>query len=227
VKVEAAVFDLDGTLVAFKFDVKGTRQSIISELSNRGFDTSELDQTTPTQTMVDAAREQIETGKASASFNAVRSMLYTILDASEIATSSETKVFPDTRETLDYLKSRGVRLGVLTNSGRRAAMAILDRAELQSCFEFVLCRDDVAAMKPRPDGITMAISMFGIPKNRVVYVGDSKYDIIAAKEAGIRIVAISSGNYGVDSLLAEGADYVIRTIAGLPGILGLSEAAQD
>jgi len=221
VKAEAAVFDVDGTLVAFKFDVVGARKAIISELSNRGFDTSRLNTTTPIQTMIDAAWEQIESGRRRASFDEVRSAIFSILDLSEMATSNEAGAFPGARETLEYLKSRRVRLGVLTNSGRKAAIAILKRAGLQSCFEFVLCREDVASMKPEPDGITKAVSLFGLAKDEVVYVGDSKYDIIAAKEAGVRIIAISSGNYGKEVLMAEGADYVIPEIAELPEVLGV------
>jgi phosphoglycolate phosphatase len=217
----AAVFDVDGTLVTFKFDVQGTRTAIIEELSKRGFDTTGLGMTTPTQTMVDSARMQVESGRVRAEFDEVRAKLYSILDASEMESSHTTTVFPGTRETLDYLKSKSVRLGVLTNSGKRAATEILRRAGLQDCFEFVLCRDDVAMMKPRPDGLVRAISLLGVPRDRIFYVGDSRYDIIAAKQAGLRVVAISTGNYSGARLKEEGADYVISSISELPGLLGV------
>lgn len=217
----AAVFDIDGTLVAFKFDVKGTREAIIEELSRKGFDTSKLDLTTPTQAMVDAARTQVESGKVRADFDEVRGKLYAILDASEMESSKGASVFPGTRETLDYLRSKKVRLGVLTNSGRRAAAEILRRAGLHDCFEFVLCRDDVSMMKPKPDGLVMAISLLGMQRDHVFYVGDSKYDIIAAKEAGLRVIAVPSGNYSEARLKEEGADYVISSLSELPRLLGV------
>ena len=217
----AAVFDIDGTLVTFKFDVRGTRIAIIEELSRRGFDTTGLDVTTPTQAMVDSARIQVESGKVRAEFDEVRAKLYSILDASEMESSHTTSVFPGTRETLDYLRSKSVRLGVLTNSGRRAAAEILKSAGLQDCFEFVLCRDDVAMMKPRPDGLVRAISMLGMPRDQIFYVGDSRYDIIAAKQAGLRVVAVPTGNYNEVKLREEGADYVISSISELPRLLGV------
>lgn len=217
----AAVFDIDGTLVTFKFDVRGTRTAIIEELSKRGFDTAGLNMTTPTQAMVDSARMQIESGKVRAEFEEVRAKLYSILDASEMESSHTTSVFPGTRETLDYLRSKSVRLGVLTNSGRRAAAAILRSTGLQDCFEFVLCREDVAMMKPRPDGLVRAISMLGMPRDQIFYVGDSRYDIIAAKQAELRVVAVSTGNYDAAKLREEGADYVISAISELPGLLGV------
>jgi phosphoglycolate phosphatase len=217
----AAVFDLDGTLVTFKFDVQGTRIAIIEELSRRGFDTAGLGMTTPTQAMIDSARTQVESGKVRAEFDEVRAKLYSILDASEMESSYTTSVFPNTRETLDYLRSKSVRLAVLTNSGRRAAAEVLTRARLQDCFEFVLCREDVATMKPRPDGLVRAISLLGMPRSQIFYVGDSKYDIIAAKQAGLRFVAVPTGNYDETKLRGEGADYVISSILELPGLLGV------
>lgn len=217
----AAVFDIDGTLVTFKFDVRGTRIAIIEELSKRGFDTAGLNMTTPTQAMVDSARMQVESGKVRAEFEEVRAKLYSILDTSEMESSHTTSVFPGTRETLDYLRSKSVRLGVLTNSGRRAAAAILRSTGLQDCFEFVLCREDVAMMKPRPDGLVRAISMLGMPRDQIFYVGDSRYDIIAAKQAELRVVAVSTGNYDAAKLREEGADYVISAISELPGLLGV------
>jgi len=215
------VFDVDGTLVAFKFDVKGTRTAIIEELSKRGFDTSKLDMTTPTQTMIDAAVMQVEAGRFRGDFAEVRARLYSILDASEIETSKSASVLPGARATLDYMKSKGVRMGVVTNSGRIAADDMLRRAELQGYFEFVLCRDDVSAMKPKPDGLERALSILGVPRERVFYVGDSKYDIIAAKEARVKIIAIPSGNYTEARLKEEGADYVVASISELPRLLGV------
>lgn len=217
----AAIFDMDGTLVSFKFDVQGTRVAIIEELAKRGFDTAGLGMTTPIQAMIDSAKVQVESGKVRAKFDEVRARLYSILDASEMESSLLTNVFPDTRETLDYLKSRSVRLGVLTNSGRKAAAEILRSAGLQDCFEFVLCREDVAMMKPRPDGLVRAISMLGMPRDQIFYVGDSRYDIIAAKQAGLRVVAVPTGNCNEARLREEGADYVISSISELPGLLGV------
>ena len=217
----AAVFDIDGTLVTFRFDVQGTRVAMIAELTKRGFEIAGLDTTTPTQTIIDRAKIQVESGKVKAEFDEVRAKLYSILDASELESSRTTKVFPGTRETLDYLKSKSVRLGVLTNSGRKAAAEVLRRARLEDCFEFVLCREDVAMMKPKPDGLVRAISVLGMPREQIFYVGDSRYDIIAAKQAGLRIVAVQTGNYDETRLRKEGADYVISSISELPGLFGV------
>ena len=60
----AAVFDIDGTLVTFTFDVRGTRKALLDEVQRRRMDTSGLDLTTPTQKILDHAVEEIASGRA-------------------------------------------------------------------------------------------------------------------------------------------------------------------
>ncbi len=216
----AAVFDIDGTLVTFEFDVAGTRQVLLAELAKRGFKTDGLGMRTPTQLIVDSARSQIDSGTVRVDFHELRRELYSILDGFELQSAKSTVIFPRARETLDHLISKGVRLAVLTNSGRKAAHDVLGRAGIIDCFEFVLTRDDVDAMKPRPEGLQKAVSMLGMPAQQVFYVGDSVYDVAAAKQAGLKVVAVVTGNFSEERLRAEGADYVIQDISGLAGILG-------
>jgi HAD superfamily hydrolase (TIGR01549 family) len=216
----AAIFDMDGTLVTFKFDVQGTRKALIELLSSHGFDTSGLGLTTPTQLILDSARAQT-TASGPGAYEELRSKVYAVLDEFELESVSSTTPFPGTRQALVHLKSRGVRLAVLTNSGRRAATEALRRANLGGCFEFVLTRDDIDAMKPKPDGLKKAIALLGLPLSETYYIGDSTYDIHAAKGAGIRVVSVATGNYSAERLKAEGADFVISSVPELGRILGV------
>lgn len=215
-----AIFDLDGTLVTFRFDVQGTRKALLDELTARGFETTGLGLATPTQHIIDAARSQAPAGKRGA-FEELRVRIYAILDGFELESVATANVFPGTRESLDFLKAKGVRLAVLTNSGRKAALETLRRAGLLDCFEFVLTRDDTETMKPRPEGLLKATSMLGLPASSVYYVGDSPYDIAAAKDAGVKVVSVATGNYSVEHLQEEGADRVISSIAELHNVFGL------
>ena|SRR5215831_8593847 len=216
----AAIFDLDGTLVTFRFDVKGTREALLHELEVRGLSTSGLGQGTPTQKILEAARTQIP-GESDSEFEELRRVSYDILDKFELASAPTTEPLPGAMETLDLLKSEKIRLAVLTNSGRKAAMEILGRSGLTGFFEFVLTRDETETMKPRPEGIDKAISLLCLPKSDVWYVGDSPYDIMAAKQAGIKVASVATGNYTPKRLKEEGADRVMLSITELPQVLGL------
>jgi pyrophosphatase PpaX len=216
----AAIFDIDGTLVTFRFDVQGTRRALIDELSTRGFDTGGLGLTTPTQEILDAARVQASKSGA-LNFEELRSEVFSMLDDFELKSVTSAEVFPGTKGALDHLKSRGVRLAVLTNSGKKAATEALRRGGLLDSFEFILTRDDTEAMKPRPEGLAKAVALLGLPIDNVYYVGDSPYDIAAAKLAGLKVVSVATGNYSLERLRTEGADYVISSISELRGIFGV------
>lgn len=215
------LFDIDGTLVTFKFDVQGTRRALIAELSRRGLDVSGLSLTSPTQQIIDSAKEQIESERTGVDFPSLKRKLYSILDEFEVKGSREVAVFPGTRETLLYLRSRFARLAVLTNSGRKAAYAVLQRGRIFGCFDFVLTREDVDTMKPSPDGVLKAVQRFSLPKEEIYYVGDGILDIIAAKKAGLRIVSVATGIYSSGQLRANGADFVIPSLKQLPALLNL------
>lgn len=215
------IFDIDGTLVTFKFDVLGTRSALLTELGRMGFSTEGLAMTSPTQRIVDAVRDQIQRGEVRADFPSTRDRLYSILDRFEEESSRTAVLFPGTIETLRTLRERSVRLGILTNSGRRAAMPLIARCSLGQFFQFVLCRDDVDAMKPSPDGIHKALAVMGLPRDAVSYVGDSPYDIMAAKRANLRVISVATGNYDAQRLKSEGADLVIGSLSELPDLLPL------
>jgi HAD superfamily hydrolase (TIGR01549 family) len=217
----AVLFDIDGTLVTFEFDVEGTRKALIAELSRQGLDVSGLSLSTPTQQIVDFARRQAEAGESGTDFRLLRRRLYSILDESEVKSARNASVFPGTKKTLLYLRNRSVRLGVLTNSGRKAADEVLAKGRLLDCFDFVLTREDVDSMKPSPEGVLKAVQMFSLPKEQVYYVGDGILDIIAAKKAGLRIISVATGMYPPDRLRADGADFVVSSLRELPSLLKL------
>ncbi len=216
----AAIFDIDGTLVSFTFDVQGTRRALVEELKAWNVDTEGLGLDTPTQQILDTAKSRMGPGRR-ADYEGLHRKLFSILDRFEIDGLANTEVFPGTREALLSLKSAGVRLAVLTNSGRKAAEDTLRRANLQDVFEFVLTRDDTEAMKPRPEGLLQAVSMLSLPKEFVCYVGDSPFDIMAAKQAGLRVVTVATGRSSAELLRSRGADFVISSISELSRILGV------
>jgi len=218
--VVAVILDLDGTLVTFTFDVRGTRQIIIAEMKSRGFDTSGLDQTTPTQRILDAARSQVPP-RSESEYIDFRKGVFAILDRFELSGVESTSPIPGATEAVRHLKSKGVRMAILTNSGRKAASESLRKAGLEGFFEFVLTRDDTQTMKPSSEGLVQAAAVLKVPVGSVYYVGDSPYDIIAARGAGARVVSVATGNYSMERLRADGADHVIPTLSDLPRVLGV------
>ncbi len=215
------IFDVDGTLVTFTFDIKGAKTAMITELISMGLDTTGLSVSSSMLEILEAARSQAEGRGMGHDFRVVKKQLYSILDSSEMETGAAAEVIPRIRETLEYLRSKSVRLAVVTNSGRRPALERLTRSGLLDLFDFVLTRDDVETMKPSPAGVEKAVALLSLPKGDVYYVGDSLMDIQAAKRAGLKVISVATGNYTMERLKDEGSDCVLETLAELPGFLKL------
>jgi len=214
----AAIFDIDGTLVTSSFDAQGTRKALIAELSSRGADVAGLGGGTPTQGILDAARAKL--GRDG--YEGYRKKVFSMLDDFELAGMAGSVPLPGARETLVGLKSIGVRLAVLTNSGRLSAKETLGKSGVTSLFEFVLTREDTRAMKPSPEGLIQAVSILAMPSGQVYYIGDSPFDVMAARGAGVKMVSVATGNYSSERLKEEGADFVIASLSQLPEVLGVA-----
>ena len=82
--IRAVIFDVDGTLVTFTFDIVGTRSALIGELLGRGYSTTNLTTTTLTQVILDSAKEQIDSGQVKDDYQTLRSRVYSMLDRFEL-----------------------------------------------------------------------------------------------------------------------------------------------
>jgi phosphoglycolate phosphatase len=128
--------------------------------------------------------------------------------------------YPGCIEALDSLLDRGCRLAVITNKIEVFSRKLLDALDLSDRFELILGGDTLGPgrAKPAPDMIDTAMLMLG--GGRFAMVGDSSYDVRAAKNAEVPVVALS---FGYNDMPAEelGADAVIGHYDELIGALEL------
>lgn len=143
-----------------------------------------------------------------------------ILQFSKIfhARLSRVEMFPGVVPVLRDLVARGHRLAILTSGSRRETTNTLSRhwETLAPLVDLLVTRDDVPAVKPDPAGIRHVMTTVGIPPGRTVMVGDTWQDVAAARNAGVRVVALSCG-YGVAADFADPApDFLLESVADLP-----------
>jgi pyrophosphatase PpaX len=76
----------------------------------------------------------------------------------------------------------------------------------------VVAADDVARHKPHPDPLLLALERLGARPEEAAYVGDSPYDVAAAKAAGVHSIAVTWGGiYAEDVLRAERPNAIVAT----------------
>lgn len=95
-------------------------------------------------------------------------------------------LFPGVEEILSTLLSLGKHTAVVTNKSREATDYTFHLLGLKEYVEKTVCGNEVKEGKPNPEGILRLMKEFGVTdKKDVIYIGDSKYDYLTAKNAGV------------------------------------------
>jgi HAD superfamily hydrolase (TIGR01509 family) len=129
---------------------------------------------------------------------------------------AEVALLPGARELIVALKDRGHRV-VLASSGKPHHVDRgLDMLDVRSIVDGWTTSEDVESTKPAPDLLQVALKKIGEPVDAPsVVVGDSVFDVEAAKNAGMPAIAVRSGGFGDDELRDAGAIGIYDTPADL------------
>jgi pyrophosphatase PpaX len=131
------------------------------------------------------------------------------------------KEFPGVEESLARLCSAGVRVAVVTSKRRFSVdMALKTFPGLGEVVDQWVTMEDTTEHKPRPEPLLKGLELLGkIPKEEAAYVGDSPFDVAAAKAAGVRSVAVSWGAFSEDALRAAEPDHLVPDLDSAVDVL--------
>ena len=130
----------------------------------------------------------------------------------------QSKPFDGVMAGLETMKNAGYRLGCITNKVARYTEPLLKGIGLGAYFEIVLSGDSLPEKKPHPMPLLHAAKFFGVPVERVLLIGDSLNDALAARAAGCPVFCVPYGyNHGEP---VDGLD-VDAVIINLPAALKL------
>jgi phosphoglycolate phosphatase len=196
-RIRAAAFDLDGTLIDTTADLAVALnltltmlgapelpESRVKSLIGNGID----------QLVLRGLSESLGTRPTHAAQRSAALTLFRRLYAHELFNRSQ--VFPGVTQGLRSLMEAGVTLCCITNKDSAFAEPLLKQAGLVGFFAFTLCADRASDRKPSPNMLLAACSRLGIAPAAMLYVGDSRMDIAAARAAGCPVIAVSYGYEG-------------------------------
>ncbi len=127
---------------------------------------------------------------------------------------AQVRPLPGARELLAYLSQVGVPWAIATSGRMESARPALDILGISSDVP-VVTRDQVQHAKPDPDLFLAAAERLGVAISASVVVGDSVWDLLAARRARALGVGLLSGGYGQDELERAGAYRVYQDPADL------------
>jgi phosphoglycolate phosphatase len=214
IRLKAVLFDLDGTLIDSKRDIAAAANAArvhfgmpalplevvtsyigwgIEHLNRKSLETEDLARLT----------EGLEVLKAYYREHCV----------------DQTVVFPGVRELLEFLKGRGVKMGLVSNKPHEFTLITLEKLGLMPYFGAVLGADATPNKKPHPEPLLAALKKLGVSPSEAVMIGDSPVDAEAARAAGMLVGLVSHGFVPREYLNSSDPDWLVDSLGDFLEIL--------
>lgn len=132
----------------------------------------------------------------------------------------EVEPMRDARELIEDLKQRGHKVLLASSAKDEEVDRYLDLLDARSLADGWTTSADVEATKPEPDLVHAALAKAGAEAGDAVMVGDTPFDVEAAKRAGVPTIAVLTGGFSEAELREAGAAEVFESVAELWWRLG-------
>jgi pyrophosphatase PpaX len=212
VRFRIVLFDLDGTLIDSGPIILASMQHAVRMVLGREIPPEQLGVTIGGQGIV-AQMRAIDEEHADA--------LLEVYKEHNDGLHETLEAFEELLALLPGLVAEGRKLGIVTAKRHRTVALALERfPALASNFGVVIAHEDTERHKPDPDPVLLGVERLGGVPAEAAYVGDSPFDIGAAKAAGVYAVAVGWGGIHPDErLLAEEPDAFVRSPEELLGVI--------
>jgi phosphoglycolate phosphatase len=207
-KYTAAIFDFEGTLVDFQWQLKPAEDELRRAFAELGFDGEEFASGNYASMWNAAADLLARQGRMAE----LRQALCPIYDRWDSDALTRWAPRPGAAELLRRLAAGGSRVGMVTNVGRAALTIALSRFDFARWLSPVVTRDEVTYMKPRAEGILRLLSDWQVAAGGVLFVGDSRADVFGARAAGMPVAIIRGGECDETAFADAPPDHMISQL---------------
>ncbi|TYP70755.1 HAD family hydrolase [Paenibacillus methanolicus] len=213
--IKGVIFDMDNTVLRSRIDFAAMKRAVADYLARIGSlpaNVAVQEHTTATLLALAAA----EAGLTPEGYEGAMR----ICAEHEKAGMLDADLEEGAIELLEALRTRGLRLAIVTNNAHEAAVEALERTGILPYFGLVVGREQMTSMKPHPSGYLAAKAHYAdVPAQGWLSVGDSWIDARAACEANVPFVHYGASSEALDS---RGIPYAGR-IGHLRELLGYVE----
>jgi len=199
-------FDLDGTLLDTSGDLAAAVNFTLAQIGRPPFSVEQV------RTLVGrGAKVMLERGleaSGGCTPDLMAQYLPVLLDYYGAHLADHSAPYPGLLAAMDALDDHGVKLAVCTNKYERFAVRLIEQMGLTHRFAAIIGGDTMGPGKSKPDPAPIHEMIRRSGGGRTIFVGDTIYDIMAAKNAGIPNIAVSFG-FLMQPIAELGADAVI------------------
>jgi HAD superfamily hydrolase (TIGR01509 family) len=125
------------------------------------------------------------------------------------------KPFPKVRELFERLRADGKKIALASSGKETEVQHYAKLLRVEGLFDSMTTVDQVAQSKPKADVFIAALNLLGVSPGEAVAIGDTPYDVAAAKKIDLRVVGVLCGGFPEQALRDEGAVAIFRDPADL------------
>jgi phosphoglycolate phosphatase len=208
------IFDLDGTLIDSAPDIHATANKVFTAHGLQPFDFATVRGFIGNGVGVLVARLMAHQSVADTDDLQSRMVLEFISLYEEAV--DKTSLYPNVRQALETLGSKGHRMAICTNKPAAPALSVLRHFDLAHHFEVIVGGDTLPQRKPDPAPLLLARARLG--PARVLFVGDSEVDAETAHASGVPLALFTEG-YRKSAVEELGAKAIFSDFDALPGLV--------
>ena len=201
-KIEAVLFDLDGTLLDSFPDFLASLENI-----NINSPSKKIDESIVRANVSDGSSKLLKlVFNIDADDEGFDEHKRNFLNEYEKNILMYGNLFHGVSDLLNFLLDKKIPYGIVTNKPRKYTEIILKKSSLLRQSKVVICCDDGFKSKPNPEGINHACNILGVPNSKCIYVGDHENDLNASLAAGT-ISGVCTFGYGFEKgLVVDGVE---------------------
>jgi HAD superfamily hydrolase (TIGR01509 family) len=128
---------------------------------------------------------------------------------------ARVRPFPKVRELLQRIREEGKRIALASSGNENEIEHYIKLAEIGELVEAQTTKTDVSNSKPSPDVFRRALALLHLQPSEAIVVGDTPYDVQAAKKIDLPTVGLLCGGFSEDDLRASGAIAIFKDPADL------------
>ena len=128
---------------------------------------------------------------------------------------SEVKPFPKVRELFERVRADGKKIALASSGKDDEVRHYEEIAKIEGFADGMTTADQVAQSKPKADVFVAALRILGLSPHEAVAIGDTPYDVAAAKKIDLPVIGLLCGGFPEQALRDEGAVAIFRDPADL------------
>lgn len=133
------------------------------------------------------------------------------------------ELFDGTLDILNRLKEEGFNLGIVTTSSWERLNHVIDMHNMRPIFQHIVTTMDDLKPKPDPEGLLLFANKLGVDPLECIYIGDAEIDVLAAKAAGMKTIAVTWGTHPKERFEKLDADakpdYIVTSFEELYNVI--------